>query len=169
VIDGHGNIIGGHGRRLAALSLGLKEVPVIVRDNLTPEEVRAARLADNRVALSDIDTRLLQEELASLDFDLGGIFDDKELSFMSADLTELNDDAFIEDIEAELAEQAGISKQKLEEFNDKEVPIAKALGFKSVKTSDGRALAHFMARIEADSGLPAGEAFIQFIKGLVAP
>src|SRR5436190_23793214 len=48
VVDKHGVIICGHTRLLAAQKLGLKEAPVHVADNLTPAQVRAYRLLDNR-------------------------------------------------------------------------------------------------------------------------
>ena len=80
VVDKDGIIIKGHGRTLAAKSLGLKEVPVLVRDDLTPDQVNAARIADNRVAMGDIDTEGLQRELQLIDLDLSGIFDAKELA-----------------------------------------------------------------------------------------
>jgi hypothetical protein len=48
VVDASGEIIAGHTRRLAALSLGLTKVPVIRAEGLTPEQVRAFRIADNR-------------------------------------------------------------------------------------------------------------------------
>jgi ParB-like chromosome segregation protein Spo0J len=50
VVDAAGVIIAGHTRLLAAQSLGLKAVPVLVADDLTPAQVRAYRLADNRTA-----------------------------------------------------------------------------------------------------------------------
>ncbi|HBC3632750.1 ParB/Srx family N-terminal domain-containing protein, partial [Acinetobacter baumannii] len=84
VVDKEGVIIKGHGRREAALLLGLKVVPVLVRSDLDEHQVRAARLADNRVAIGDIDTDLLQKELQTLNFDLEGIFDKKELNFVVA-------------------------------------------------------------------------------------
>ena len=48
VVDRHGVVIVGHTRLLAAQKLGLKEAPVHVADNLTPAQVRAYRLLDNR-------------------------------------------------------------------------------------------------------------------------
>jgi DNA modification methylase len=48
VVDGQGVIICGHTRLLAAQKLGLNEAPVHVADNLTPAQVRAYRLLDNR-------------------------------------------------------------------------------------------------------------------------
>ncbi len=50
VTDQNGNLIIGHGRYEAARYLGLREIPVIQVSNLTPAQIRAFRLADNRLA-----------------------------------------------------------------------------------------------------------------------
>lgn len=84
VVDGEGEIIKGHGRRQAAQVLGLDEVPVIVRDDLTDAEARAARIADNRTAESSWELDPLGAEIEQLaetpelDIDTLG-FDDHEL------------------------------------------------------------------------------------------
>lgn len=70
VVDGDGVIIKGHGRREAALRLGLKEVPVVVRTDLSPAQVKAARIADNKVAESEWDVGALTLELQDLDGEL---------------------------------------------------------------------------------------------------
>jgi len=74
LVDRDGVIVAGHVRHKAAQKLGLTEVPVIVADDLTPEQIKAYRIADNRTAeLSKWDYDLLPIELAdlqSLDFDL---------------------------------------------------------------------------------------------------
>jgi len=168
VVNEQGVILAGHGRRLAALSLGLKDVPIKVIDNLSEAAQRAYRLADNRVALSDIDSAILQKELADLDFDLEGIFDKKELEFMEADLGDFNPDAFVDDIEVEVAKQADESAQKVAEVDAREVAIAKALGFKSIPGADERHVAKFMAQIEAEMGTTGADAFVRFIKGVMA-
>ena len=81
IVDADGVIVCGHTRRLAALMLGLKEVPVLVADDLTDEEARAYRLADNRVAeLAGWDEALLKEELAKIKgVDLSGLGFDKDM------------------------------------------------------------------------------------------
>lgn len=73
IVDKDGVIVAGHTRLKAAEKLGLDEVPVIVADDLTPEQVKAFRLADNKVGeLADWDFDKLDEELAELgDFDMG--------------------------------------------------------------------------------------------------
>jgi ParB-like chromosome segregation protein Spo0J len=48
VVDRNGVIIVGHTRLLAAKKLGLKQVPIHVAENLTPAQVKAYRLMDNR-------------------------------------------------------------------------------------------------------------------------
>ena len=67
VVDGDGVIIIGHTRLKAAKKLGLKTVPVLVRADLTPEQVAALRLADNKTAeLAEWDEPLLAAELDAL-------------------------------------------------------------------------------------------------------
>lgn len=50
VIDRDNVVVAGHTRLKAALKLGLQTVPCIVADDLTPEQVKAFRLADNKTA-----------------------------------------------------------------------------------------------------------------------
>ena len=67
VVDKSNVIVAGHTRHQAALLLGLDSVPVIRADDLTDEQVRAFRLADNKTAeLADWDIDKLEEELAAL-------------------------------------------------------------------------------------------------------
>lgn len=67
IVDADMVIVCGHTRRLAALKLGLAKVPVYVATDLTPEQTRAYRLADNRVAeLAEWDDKLLREEIQKI-------------------------------------------------------------------------------------------------------
>ena len=72
VIDKNGIIVAGHTRYKAAKKLGLKKIPCIVADDLTDEQVKAYRLADNKVAeAAEWDFALLDQELDDLfDFDM---------------------------------------------------------------------------------------------------
>lgn len=84
VVDKDNVIIVGHTRRKAALKLHMKEVPVLMADNLTDEQAKAYRLADNRSGeFSDWDFDLLSDELMELkdmDFDISSIgFDDSDI------------------------------------------------------------------------------------------
>ena len=75
-------LIAGHGRVLAAIMLGLKDVPVIGLGHLDEAERRAYRIADNKLTeLGEWDDAMLHDEIAGLlaeDFDLSllGITDD---------------------------------------------------------------------------------------------
>ena len=78
VIDRDGVIVCGHTRAKAAKKLKLESVPCVVADDLTEEEIKAFRLADNKVGeLAEWDLPALDLELADLDFDMGEFgFDD---------------------------------------------------------------------------------------------
>src|SRR5574344_3067648 len=75
VIDCNNVIVTGHTRYKAAERLGITEVPCIQADDLSPEQIKAYRLADNKVAeYSKWDIGKLERELAdiSMDMDLLG-------------------------------------------------------------------------------------------------
>jgi ParB-like chromosome segregation protein Spo0J len=84
VVDGEGEIIKGHGRLQAAELLGLDEVPVIERTDLTDAEARAARIADNKTAESAWDDDLLAAEL-----DVLGNFSNESLGFDNGEIDDL--------------------------------------------------------------------------------
>lgn len=67
VVDRDGVIVIGHCRALAAKKLGMEEVPCVCVDDLTPEQVNALRLVDNKSNESDWDFDLLAVELPGLD------------------------------------------------------------------------------------------------------
>ena len=67
VVDRDGVIVIGHCRALAAKKLGMEEVPCVCVDDLTPEQVNALRLVDNKSNESAWDFDLLAEELPELD------------------------------------------------------------------------------------------------------
>lgn len=86
VVDKDNVIIVGHTRWKAAKKLGMKKAPVVVASNLTPEQVKAYRLADNKVSEESIwDNKKLLDELDELNkidedvftgFSESDIFDD---------------------------------------------------------------------------------------------
>ena len=85
VVDDEGVIIIGHTRLKAARKLGLTEVPVHVARGLSPEKIKALRIADNKTAeIAEWNLELLPIELSELqgmDFDLGLLgFDQDELA-----------------------------------------------------------------------------------------
>lgn len=81
VIDKENVIVAGHTRLKAAKKLGIEKVPCIVADDLTEQQVKAFRLADNKVGeLAEWDMELLDKEIAELkDADLD--FELEDLGF----------------------------------------------------------------------------------------
>jgi site-specific DNA-methyltransferase (adenine-specific) len=81
VIDKDGVIVAGHTRYKASKKLGLKEVPCIIADDLNEDQIKAFRLADNKVSeLAEWDFPILNEELENLDIDMEQFgFEDLEI------------------------------------------------------------------------------------------
>ena len=78
VIDADNVIVSGHTRWKAAKQLGLEKVPCIKKDDLSPAQIKAFRLADNKVGeFSQWDMDLLGDELK----DLGDVFDMGDFGF----------------------------------------------------------------------------------------
>lgn len=105
VIDADNVIVAGHTRWKAAKQLGLEKVPCIKADDLTPEKIKAYRLADNKVGeFSQWDMDLLGNELK----DLGNIFDMGDFGFFEPvddDAPTGDDDDFDVDKELENIEE----------------------------------------------------------------
>lgn len=71
ILDENNVIVAGHTRLESAKRLDMKEVPVIYADDLTEEQIKAFRLADNKVSeKSEWNFELLDEELENLDIDM---------------------------------------------------------------------------------------------------
>ena len=94
VIDSDNVVICGHTRLLAAKQLGLKDVPCVIADDLTDEQIKAFRLADNKVGeIATWDLNKLQLELDFLDCNM------EEFGFISA-MEEPDITDFLEDHES---------------------------------------------------------------------
>lgn len=100
VIDKDGVIIAGHTRYKAAVKLGIMEVPCVIADDLTEEQVKAYRLADNKVAeAAEWDFDLLGEELDEI-FDI-----DMEAFGFDLDIEDEPQEVVEDDYEPELPEE----------------------------------------------------------------
>ena len=67
ILDKNNVIVAGHTRLESAKRLNMKEIPVIYADDLTDEQIKAYRLADNKVSeKAEWDYGLLEEELNSI-------------------------------------------------------------------------------------------------------
>ena len=93
VLDSEGVIVAGHTRWKAALKLQLEEVPCVVADDLSPEQIKAFRLADNKVAeLAYWNEEALAKELEGIaDIDMSAFGFDGEESDLG---DEMEDDTY---------------------------------------------------------------------------
>jgi hypothetical protein len=166
-VNEHGTIIAGHGRRLAAIKLGHKRVPVRVARGLTVDQERALRIVDNKVSEADHDVKTLNEELkdlVNLDFDLSGLIDERELKFLTEDIGIIDFSAITPDIAGDVKSQSESTNKKIEEVDDEEMPIEKIFGFKSIKASKGRKLQIFQAFVEGLTGKIGAAALLEYAK-----
>ena len=95
IIDGSGEIVAGHTRYKAAKQLGMEEIPCIVAGDLTEEQIKAFRLADNKVSeKAGWDFELLESELDEImDFNMS--------DFGFEELSDIDMDGFFEQSENE--------------------------------------------------------------------
>lgn len=99
IIDKDNVIVTGHTRLKAAKQLGLKEVPTIMADDLTEEQIKAFRLADNKVS------EFATWDFDKLDLELDDILnlDMEDFGFIKSE--DINIDAFFEETEKEEKEE----------------------------------------------------------------
>ena len=93
IIDANNEIIAGHTRLKAAKKLGYEDVPCILADDLTPEQVKAYRLVDNKVAeFASWNFEVLDSELVDIeDIDM------ETFGFIDTGINEADIDAYFED------------------------------------------------------------------------
>lgn len=106
VVDKDKVIIVGHTRYKAAKKLGMDKVPVVVADGLSPEQVKAYRLADNKTGeLTDWDMGLLDDELGNItDIDMSDFGFDLDVP---DDEKEVQEDDFDEEVPEEPKSKLG--------------------------------------------------------------
>ena len=88
-------IVEGHGRYLACKELGIEKVPCVRLDHLSDEERRAYTLAHNKVAESDFDFDLLNEEIQDL---IGFDFEDYNFEFIDTEKNKADTQKKVENI-----------------------------------------------------------------------
>lgn len=104
VIDKDGVIVAGHTRLKAAKQLAIDEVPCIIADDLSDEELKAFRLADNKVGeLAEWDFDKLEAELKDIDFDMSDFGFDFNLQKEETEVIE-------DDFDCELEEETNIKQ-----------------------------------------------------------
>lgn len=109
VIDANNVVVIGHGRVLAARQLGMSEIPVERADDLTPEQIKALRLADNRLNESEWNKRALKFEL----LELAPSIDLSEFGFEMPEISTQDDAPWEREYDGQ-----GVTEYSPEEFGD---------------------------------------------------
>lgn len=114
LIDGDGGIIAGHGSTLAAIALGMTDIPTVRVDHLSPEQIRAYVIADNKLAEeAGWDRQLLALELKELSLNF-------DLTLTGFELPEV--DLLLGELEVSGADAA----DEVPELDEKEPPVTRA-------------------------------------------
>ena len=152
VTDEHGVIIKGHGRRLAAIHLGMTQVPVLVRADLSKAEANAARIADNAAFSMAYDTKTMQAEISRIMAEIPDLnLDDLALTQKDQDfMTKLLDEtaaagSLIEDHIAEGERAKKEADEAVDAADAEEIPLAKVFGFGKATRAEQRVFAQFQA------------------------
>lgn len=107
VVDGDGEIITGHTRYKAAQKLNLESVPVIVADDLSEEQIRAFRLADNKTSeIAQWDLELLFDEMSEIT--------DLDMTLFGFEESDYSLDDISEETESETADGEEVEKTEAE-------------------------------------------------------
>lgn len=110
VIDKNNIIVCGDTRYQASVKLGLKEIPCIIADDLTDKQIKAYRLADNKVAeFSEWDFSLLEEELLDISDVNMSLFGFEEIEREFNHIDDLLEDGFGLDEQAKESDIFGIT------------------------------------------------------------
>lgn len=117
VVDKNNIIIAGHTRLKAAKKLGLSEVPVIIADDLTDDQVKAYRLADNKTAeIATWDFDLLDLELDNIEMDMSDFGFELECEDFDFDVPDKNESEFKEtDSKTVTCPNCGLQFEPIEE------------------------------------------------------
>lgn len=121
VIDKNNVIIAGHTRYKAAMQLGLMQIPCVIAEDLTPEKVKAFRLADNKVGeIAEWDYNLLEAELAEIE--------NINMQSFNFDVSEINPDDFGENFDLPDGEKPEICKMSFTLHQKQKELVEYALG-----------------------------------------
>jgi 16S rRNA G966 N2-methylase RsmD len=114
LIDGNGGVIAGHGSTMAAVELGMSDIPTVRVDHLSPEQIRAYVIADNKLAENaGWDRQLLALELKELSLNF-------DLTLTGFELPEV--DLLLGELEVSGADAA----DEIPELDEKELPVTRA-------------------------------------------
>ncbi|PHM52415.1 ParB/Srx family N-terminal domain-containing protein [Xenorhabdus hominickii] len=158
-------IITGHGRTEASIFVGLAKVPVIIRDDLSKAEVDAKRLEDNRLASTDYDALLLQEELKRLVDDDVAVygFSERELNVLVEDMTAaVATTDLVSDLAVETERQRDEHEEITRDVAKEDVRLIDIMGFKALPASAAIQVGDLLAHMEEVTGKEGVDAFVAF-------
>jgi ParB-like chromosome segregation protein Spo0J len=165
IVEPDGTIIAGHGRRLAAIDLMQEKVPVTVLHGISKEQARALRLIDNKTNEGGHDTALLSQELKELvldeGIDMGDFFDVRDLSFAIDDLGDMDLDSLSPDIAPEVTAQTARTEAEIENKDEEEVSLTKAIGISRISGAQSRELKRFIGEAQDFYGVEPAEALLR--------
>lgn len=167
IVDLDGVIIAGHGRRLAALHLGLKKVPVICRRDLSRDEANALRLADNKMASVDYDSDLLNESLGELSAEMFEESGYEGLEFEKVtEMSEMEMDAGVitDDVNGDVSLQAQNNEEMARQMDEATHGLVKVFGFNKVTTDQARKLKIAMTGVEHQTQQKGADALVAFFE-----
>ena len=125
VIDKNNVVVVGHGRLKAAKKLGIAEIPCVVIDDLTEDEIKAYRIVDNKANESEWDFAMLDEELKDINYDMAEFGFDEFEDFGTDDYEEFEEP---EDERSASFRHNVFENQELVQF-----PITNKYGFPDMK------------------------------------
>lgn len=162
-----GTIVNGHGRWMAVKKLGWSKIPCVIIDDMTPSQIRKYRISDNKLADTGFDNMKLKVEMEMLyseGVDFSDIFNEKELDFLTGDLSEMNMEAITEDLSEDVKELSEDTQSSIDEEDQKTVPVSKVLGFGTVTESQRRNIAKLLAHAEGVTSERGAEALSRYAK-----
>lgn len=161
-------IIGGHGRLEAMKRLDKKFVEVRVMAHLNEQEVKVARIADNKTASTEYDSSKMILEMQEIDLTeidaaiLG--FEAPELAQFTINYDQIDSSAFTQDLNGDVDVQTKEAENDIKKSDLKMVSVVNGLGFKVVTIDATRKIARFIAGLQEQYEVedPA-VAFLQFV------
>ena len=154
VVDKDNVVVIGHGRLLASKRLHLAQIPVTRVDDLTDEQIRVLRLADNSVAGSDWNIDLLSDEIADLDLEMDINLEDFGLLSLLPEEEEQSDDNSAEqEPEQEIDTRPASTQHNVFENQERmQFPILNYYGIPELAPTQttGQKFCRFMDYLEID-------------------
>ena len=153
LLDKNMVIISGHGRLQACKRLGFTKIRAVIKDKWTDDEVKAARIADNKTASTEYDSSILVKEIKEINPEDQRLLDslgipEAELNRLLIQPDEVDLSAFTQNLDEEVDRQAKEGERDISKADLKLVSVTNGLGFSKVTAFDSRKIARFVASLQ---------------------